>query len=475
MGNLAKQLCESIRAADEAACFRLDIFSRLVYADLVERNGDTDRASAIRLHAAIEEFRPGLVLGPGNVRIWAPGPLEGWRHRICRGYGRLARLWNRHARAWRASLRLPAGMAVSFRAGLPWRVEGRPEAWPVKVRGELSVVRSWKLLAPAGDGPPSFHKGMLTGALEVSLAGPGWCGQVARLLDSGMIPSDIVSLGITDGALEADSVREILERPWPRLRRFDASANTLRAEGAAAVWSLMSKTNIRGIDLSRNNIGWGTEFLRDGGPPKLRALHFAGNHCEARGTRIMEGATCLGHLERIDWMGNSLGESGAEAVAAWRAPSLRRFSLGSNHLGPEGAGKISRARWLERLEELDLAENSLRDEGMGKLAPSLGHKLKALGLEGNLLGGDSAGFLAACASRESLVWLEIGRNGLGAEGISKLSAEAWPRLRHAGLMLNDIPPGASCPSDRFPRLAPLRLARPGRLDDRGLGSPRPDQ
>lgn len=473
MGALANQLCESIRAADEAALFHLDIFSRLVYADLVERNGDANRASAIRLHAAMEESRPGLLLGPGKVRAWPPGPLEGWRHRMSPGYGRLARLWNSCARTWRAAFRPSVGRNISFRAGLPWRFEGDPEAWPAKPRGELRVVRSWKLWAPTG--PPSFPQGMLAGALEVSLAGPGWRGHVGRLLDSGIIPSDIVSLGITDGALEAVSAREILDRPWPRLRRFDASANMLRAEGAAAVWSLMSKTGIREIDLSRNNIGWATEFFQDGGPTSLRVLRFAGNHAEARGTRMMTRAPCLGLLKRIDWMGNSLAKHGAHAIAAWHAPSLRRLSLGSNHLGPEGAEKIAQARWMERLVELDLAENSLRDEGMGKLAPSLGHKLKALGLEGNLLGGDSAGFLAACASRESLVWLEIGRNGLGADGISKLSAEAWPRLRHAGLMLNDIPPGASCPSDRFPRLAPLRLARPGRRDDRGLGSPRPDQ
>jgi|GEM_PF-1507706 len=474
MGNLANQLCESIRAADETARFHLDIFSRLVYADFVERNGDANRAAAIRLHAAIEESRPGLLLGPGQVRAWPPGPMEGWRQRIIPGYGRLARLWNRYARTWRATFRLSVGRNISFRAGLPWRFEGGTEAWPAKPRGELRVIRSWKLWAPAGHGPPSFPQGMLAGALEVSLAGLGWRGHVARLLDSGILPSDIVSLGITDGALEAVSAREILERPWPRLRRFDASANILRAEGAAEVWSLMSKTGIREIDLSRNNIGWGTEFFRDGGPPRLRVLRFAGNHAEARGTRIMAGAPCLGSLESIDWMGNSLAEHGAHAIAGWHAPSLRRISLGSNHLGPDGAEDIARARWMGRLVELDLAENSLRDEGMGKLAPSLGHRLKMLGLESNLLGGDSAGFLAACASRESLVWLEIGRNGLSSDGISKLSTETWPRLRYAGLMLNDIPPGASCPADRFPRLAPLRLARPGRPGDPGLGSPRLD-
>lgn len=295
------------------------------------------------------------------------------------------------------------------------------------------------------------------------MSGQGWRGHVARLLDSGVIPASIGKFGLTDGALDAQSpneTRAILDRPWPSLRSFIAPANWLYHKGAAMVWELLAKTPVRELDLSRNNIGWGTGFLRHGGPPALRVLRFNGNNVEARGTRLVAGAPFLDIVDRIDWMGNSLSTSGAEALAAWRAPCLRAVHLGSNHLGPEGAKALASCRWLSRLGEIDLSDNQLRDEGVGHVSSALGGRLRSLGLESNLLGVDAGAHLVNSPARISLAWLEMSRNSLGADGLAHLASADWPRLRHAGLMMNDLPPSIAFPKERFPVLAPPKLARP---------------
>lgn len=463
MGDLGDLLCDTIRAADEAARFRLDIFHRLVYADYLERLGDAPRAESVRLHASIEESRPGLLLRLRRPPDCPMVPLEGWRHSLTRGHRKLASLWARHRRDWRAAFPRMVRAGLAFRAGLPWQFDGLPQAWPRKVTGELSLVRSWRLWAGAGQPLPEVRPHMLGGAWEVVLSGQGWRGQVARLLDSGVIPPGVGKFGLTDGALDGEStgeIRDILDRPWPNLRSLIAPANRLYQKGAEVVWELMAKTSVRELDLSRNNIAWGTEFIRHGGPPGLKVLRFSGNHAEARGTRAVAGAPFLETVERIDWMGNSLSTSGAEALAAWQAPCLRAVHLGSNHLGPEGAKALASCRWLARLGEIDLSDNQLRDEGVGHVARALGGGLLALGLESNLLGADSGTYLATSPARLSLAWLEMSRNSLGADGLAKFASADWPRLRHAGLMMNDLPPSIAFSRERFPVLAPPNLARP---------------
>ena len=463
MGDLADLLCDTIRAADEAARFRLDIFHRLVFADFLEKRGDNARALAIRLHAAIEDSVPGLLLPLARPPEATVMPLEGWRHGIARGHRKLRSLWARHRREWRATFPRAVGRGLVLRAGLPWRFEGLARSWPRNAGGELSLVRSWHLWAAAGQPLPQISPKMLSGAWEVVLSGQGWRGHVARLLDSGIIPSGVERFGLTDGALNHEpegELKEILDRPWPNLRSFIAPANWLYPKGAALVWELLAKTSVRELDLSRNSIGWGAGFLQDAGPRKLRILRFAGNHVEARGTRAVAGASFLDTVERVDWMGNSLSTQGTEALAAWQVPSLRAIHLGSNHLGPEGAKALSRCRWMAKLAELDLSDNQLRDEGAGHVGKALGDRLRALGLEGNLLGADTGAHLATSAARVSLAWLEMSRNSLGADGLAEFAAADWPRLRHAGLMMNDLPPSVAFPRERFPVLVSPNLARP---------------
>lgn len=471
MGDPGNFLCQAIRAADEAARFRLDTFHRLVYADLLERRGDLPRALAVRLHAANEETLPGLVLPSAGPHPGRLETIQGWRHSLVPGHRRLTALWSRHRQAWRRQFPKPVRAGLGFRAGMPWCFSGLPEAWPRDAAGELSLVRSWILWAGPGGDCGLIRPGMLFGAWDVALAGPGWKGRVAHLLDTGAIPSDIRSFGVIDGALEPSEIRAILNREWPALAMFRASGNQLAAKGSAMVWKELAHTRVRELDLSRNNIGLATGFLCHGGPTGLRALHFGGNHTEARGTRAIAAAPFLERVTRVGWMGNSLGAKGAAALAAWRAPGLRALNLAANHLGPGGAGALARCPWFSGLSELDLSDNKLRDDGVGELAKALGAKTRALALEDNLLDPQAGGHLALSPAREFLAWLDLRQNRLGADGLARLSMAAWPRLRHAGLLMNDIPPEALFPRDRFPRLGRVRLARPGQRGE-GTGGTR---
>lgn len=459
MGDLGDHLCDTIRAADEAARFRLDTFHRLVYADWLERLGDSPRAMAVRLHAAIEENRPGLVLPLAGPLQGTWESFHGWRQALAYGRSKLAVLCARNRRLWRQQFPRAVRSGLGLRAGLPWSFHGAAAAWPREPTGELSLVRSWVLRASSRVDPTDISPGMLRGAWEVVLAGPGWKGHVTRLLDSGVIPSGIRVFGLVDGALDPGESQAILRRVWPALQVFRANANRLKSQGAEVVWKELAHTRVRELDLSRNNIGLATGFLCHGGPPGLRVLHYGGNHTEARGTRAIAAAPFLGRVTRVDWMGNSLGAKGAEAMASWKVPRLRALHLATNHLGPEGARVLAKCPWLSKLSELDLSDNKLRDEGIGELSKALGVKMRALGLEDNLLEVPAAAYLANCPARESLFWLDLKRNRLGAGGLASLAGTHWPRLRHAGLMLNEIPPDADFPKGRFPRLGKVALAK----------------
>lgn len=179
----------------------------------------------------------------------------------------------------------------------------------------------------------------------------------------------------------------------------------------------------------------------------------------------MGNSTCLRQLSSINWMGNSLGPPGAEAIAHWPAPGLYDLDISSNHTGATGARYLGQSEWIKNLRRLNLAENNLREEGIGCLAPFLGRFLRTLILDSNLLEANSGHSLSASPARESMINLELSRNRLGNQGWQFLAEKPWPRLRHIGLMLNDIGPDAPPPSrEHFPRLTRIKLARP-REDD----------
>jgi len=461
MEDLLDHLCAHMRAADLVARFSLDTTHRLVYADWLEQRGEPKRALAVRLHVHLEQLGYPVLMPPERSHApWMNTATDGRTGNHLVAYRRLCQLWRRHRQQWLSQYPPALRRHIRFRAGLPWRFVGPADLLPAKMPRELSLVRSWRLTDPPSAKTHSA-KSVFQNAYELEISGPAWRDTLPNWLETGAIPESVVRLGVINGALAAETIPHLLAQTWPAMRHLDVSGNALGAEAIAGIWLGLRYSPIVGLDLSRNSIGEGFSLFLDSGPSRLKQLYCAGNHAEDIGTVMMGDSLCVRQLTSLNWMGNSLNPEGAEAIARWDAPMLRKLDISANHLGAAGALHLGKSAWIKHLRYLNLAENNLREEGIGHLAPALGQSLRRLALDSNLLEASSCQFLSESPARENLMILELSRNRLGNRGWQLLSEKAWPRLRHLGLMLNDIGPDASAPSrDNFPRLARIRLARP---------------
>jgi uncharacterized protein (TIGR02996 family) len=461
MEDLLDHLCAHIRAADLVARFSLDTTYRLVYADWIEQRGEPERATAVRLHVRLEHLGYPVLMPPERSPApWMSTSAYGQIGSHLSLYKRLCCLWRRHRKEWLGQYPTSLRRYIRFRAGLPWVFVGPADLLPAQMRRELSLIRSWRLIAPPQSDKVAIRP-VLQSAFEIEFSGPAWRERLPEWLIAGAVPESAVRVGIINGAMAAETVPLVLAQKWPSLLHLDVSGNALGADSVATIWTGLRDWPVVSIDLSRNAIGEGFGLFLEPGPSGLKHLYCAGNHAEEIGTGLMGNSMQMRRLTSINWMGNSLNQEGAEAIASWDAPMLRSLDLSDNHLGATGALHLRRYAWIKNLRHLNLAENNLREEGIGHLAPALGALLKTLALDSNLLEASSGQFLAESPARERLVILELSRNRIGNRGWELLSEKPWPKLRHLGLMLNDVGPDAPPPSrDKFPRLSGIRLARP---------------
>lgn len=172
-------------------------------------------------------------------------------------------------------------------------------------------------------------------------------------------------------------------------------------------------------------------------------------------------AAALGALE---WRAD-LGAQGARLLAGARMPRLRSLRLTYCDVGADGAAFLARAPWLPGLGSLRIWGNHLGDEGLGALLQGLVvSSLTELGLGWNQLGVESAHTLTAwpglsglerlaldrnklgdagvrilCSALEGMTFLDLGDNGLTAEGARTIAeASGLSSLETLDLWGNDI-------------------------------------
>jgi uncharacterized protein (TIGR02996 family) len=336
---------------------------RLVYADLLEENGDPDRAEFIRVQCHLAS------LGDDDPR----------RRRL---YSREAALLEKHRDEWLAPLRRVLAGRPSLLARI-MRFLARPDPAP-PWEGEYQVTfrRGFveRLALPAAEfrevPPALFAAAPLVRDLAV------WCdapGDLRRLFRSPWL-TRIRTLTLAGDGLGLRETELLAGCPHlGHLRELALSSGLLTADGVGVLAGsgLMSRLTSLSLDLWR----------RPGRPAMLArdAIRAVAGSAMCRGLRTLN----------LRW--NWAGDEGAAVLAdSPYLSGLTALFLGFNRIGDAGAAALAASPYLSDVAVLELTGNAIGDAGARALAASTGLAgLKVLDLVDNPIGPSGAIPLAA--------------------------------------------------------------------------------
>lgn len=364
---------------------------RLVFADLVEEDGDAARAAFIRTQvelARLPEYDPYWVecrrQNAGMVRGWAmahtlPKPLPdgfSWRdHRFRRGFPWRVLALDPEAFAARSAalFALAPLQAVSFDA------RPRPGLAPLADCPDLARVRRLEFrqsrfdaddLAPLLDSPHAagltelhFEGHAITADGLAALARSSLFARVSALK---LVANVITPVLLVDALAAAgkDAAPRKLSLPFGDLTQHDA----------AHLFGLPLVRGLDHLDLTDNpRLGpAGVEALAESGAVRgLSVLKLGKTLPGVPGVRALTETSGLAGVRWLDLSDNRLGPTAALLVAeSPHARGLRVLDLSSNPVGNKGAAALAGSRHLAGLVELDLEDCGIGDAGARALAES---------------------------------------------------------------------------------------------------------
>jgi uncharacterized protein (TIGR02996 family) len=424
---------------DDIKANPLDDTPRLVLADWLQENGDTeaDRARG--------EFIRYMVRARSRPS-WSDPGLEG-----------ASGVWDAHVAEWRKPIVVHPRLSAFSEDGL-MVVEGSPAAL-------LSRAVRAAAATPAWDWVDTIALNGGSRKLADVLNRPLFAG-VRRLrlgINFGKLPAILEAL-VTSSHL--DSLRSVhfgrqhLEKPdleklanWPGLPRL-ADLDMGLSEDAGPAFAHLPLSGLRSLllNLLFANRGTLANVLQSPHLPGVRTFCIC---CVKAEMTAFVGATdgrVFRDLASLDLSQSYVEDEGATILARVDFPALRSLRLSSCHIREEGVRALARAPWLAGLERLHLNANDLSSgtvdllaapltslrwldlagaqvtpEGLAALtaSPHL-QKLEILSLAGHELGNAMGTLLAASDTLPALRVLDLYDTGFTGEGLRALTR--WPGL-----------------------------------------------
>jgi uncharacterized protein (TIGR02996 family) len=344
---------------------------RLVYADWLDDNGDSDRAEFIR----------------GQIELLR---LDRDDPRFADLAARMRELEENNGKLWKRDLPRWAHLPYEDRVAA---LTARPRYFPSS----------------------QFHRGFAT-VVECD---------VANLLRSGeklFARAPIQGLHIPDPTTDLEGLARL--HLLARLNALDLRQTNLDDEATRTLARSPHLGNLHTLLLGLNTIGAaGIAALgKNRGLAGLRWLDLPGNRFGTLGARALARLSNLPRLERLTISHNDMGDAGLAALA--RSPLLdpvRKLDLGDNGLGFRGMTALAGSDHLRALTHLSLAFNAIDADGARALAGStVLTELVDLDLRRNLLG--SEGLRAIVWGRLGpLCSLDLFECGIDASGAAVLA------------------------------------------------------
>ncbi|CAM9972839.1 unnamed protein product [Ectocarpus sp. 6 AP-2014] len=184
--------------------------------------------------------------------------------------------------------------------------------------------------------------------------------------------------------------------------------------------------------------------------PNLSDFRFSGTRSGREGSAAVVQAllecpaASAGLLERLDLADNTLGEEGGRVLAEALAtqPSLTYVNLSECDLGDEGAAAVAKALsgTAPGVRELEFSYNELTAEGAAAVAACAERKsasLEYLGLEGNEMGSAGAKSIAkALAPARVIRKVQLSTNEIGTSGALAVARSLQDKKDLESLELN---------------------------------------
>jgi uncharacterized protein (TIGR02996 family) len=332
--NVGEALFQSICAEP------LDDGPRLIYADWLEEQGDSDRAEYIRLQCQLAHLAGDDPQAP-ELRQREKALWKKYRSEWLSDFPRSARkACTPFERGFPAGcLRLGSAALLKHRANLFQRAPihsvqvttllTATDAARLAVCPFLGRLRSLELSGCLARAP---------GTLKALLATP--------------VLSSLVELHLGGNELGAPGMRALA--PWPHLawlQRLGLQGNVLQDGGLTA---LLAAPDLSG----------------------LRALNLDSNWIESAGASALAGATHLSGLRELVLANNGIGPKGAKALAL--SPLLRQLTvldLSNNSIGDTGAKALLASLPLGPISRLDLRRNDFRGPVRADLRDYFGERV----------------------------------------------------------------------------------------------------
>lgn len=416
---------------------------RLVFADWLDENGQSERAAFIRLQCGSTRDDPASE-------------------------GRANELLNTHYRQWGEPFQ-PLGGQIGYRRGFPSFLETdlarlvehahllalapEWEVQPTAERGEpgdrhglwarlasspaIARVRSfrfgWGAVSPSGDElaallvPPlvNYLRGLRFGDLDEYEAGP--------ILDSLFAAHD---LRLEEFGVIADSYGGIGDRGCRRLaahklvgslRVLELPNNQLGPDAAAALATSPHLSRLIDLDLAG-----GSNSPNEIGPDGARALAASDNFC---------------HLESLNLLFNFIGDDGFVAlVESPRLPQLRSLNVPGNMISDTGLFALANSSHLPELNWLNLCGSrhgaGITAAGVRALIDRpMRTKWTGLKLSSHPIGDEGAAVLADSPNCHNLTELLVSECHISFDGFVRLLES--PHLRGVAefnVSRNPVPP-----------------------------------
>ncbi|CAM9761018.1 unnamed protein product [Pylaiella littoralis] len=250
-------------------------------------------------------------------------------------------------------------------------------------------------------------------------------------------------------------------------------------EAVRDILLVTSPTELRTLHFYNNMSGdLGAKALAQVLPqcPKLSDFRFSGTRSGREGSAAVVQAllecpaTKAGLLERLDLADNTLGEEGGGVLAEALAfqPSLTYVNLSECDLGDEGATAVAEALigTAPLVRELEFSYNELTAEGTAAVAACAARKaasLEYLGLEGNEMGSAGAKSVAkALVPAVAIRRVQLSTNEIGTSGALAVARSLQDKKDLQSLELN----GNMVSAEGLSRLTRI-LESAGKLDTLG--------
>ena len=273
----------------------------------------------------------------------------------------------------------------------------------------------------------------------LSLAGCSINAKGATVLSQNIAWTNLQILNLQGNSIGATGAAELSKSTtWTKLQSLDLAKNSIGDRGATELGKNTSWTNLQLLNLSDNELSdeGATGLSKNTAWTNLQTLNLSESAIEEEGAAELSKNAAWSQLSTLNLSNNPIGDLGAIALAKNRTwVNLQTLILAESEISTSGFSALSNNVTWSNLRVLDLSNNDLGVEGADLIHKnSTWANLHTLYLGGNsILNYRKGGVNLNWNNLVNLQELDLSNNEIGNDGVAKLSKNSWNQLHTLNL------------------------------------------